>query len=127
VSRFYEVFGECRIVVVGTRQVNVHGVKREKTKMELGQPVGRSGQDAFSSDRLKKIHDNNEVGHHLGKTKQKRREKVAEHKLASEARRMNFEIGILQRKLPSIFSAGQASERGSLVTSASEEEILKIT
>lgn len=75
----------------------------------------------------KKIYDNNEVWDYLGKTKQKQWEKVAENKLESEARRMNYEIWVLERKLPSIFLAGQASERGSLVTSASEEEMLKNT
>lgn len=43
------------------RQVNVYGVIRKKTKMELDQPVGRWGQDAFNSGSIKKKYDNNEV------------------------------------------------------------------
>lgn len=58
---FYEVFGECRSLGVGMRQVNIYGFIKEKTKMELDQPVGRWGQDAFSSGQIKKIYHNNEV------------------------------------------------------------------
>lgn len=43
------------------RQVNIYRVIREKTKMELDQPVGRWGQDTFNSGSIKKIYDNNEV------------------------------------------------------------------
>lgn len=49
--------------------------------MKLDQPVGRWGQDAFSSGQIKKIYHNNEVWVHLGKSKQKQWEKVTENRL----------------------------------------------
>lgn len=114
-------------VGIGMRQVNVYGGLREKTKMKLDQPVSRWVQDAFISIWIKKKkYDYNEVWNHPGKNKKNQWEKTAENKPGNEVKRINFEIQVLEKKWPSIFFAGQVSERGSLVTSASEE-ILEMT
>lgn len=55
-------------------------------------------------------------------------EKAEENKLGNEARRINYKMLVFGKKITfCVFFAGQASERVSLVTRASEEEILDTT